>query len=86
VGESVSVGVGEIGALSPTSASAPDAPAATPFAQRVTSYAAGSEPEAAADTPAPTRPETEADGQSSPAAAEQATTVTPPGGGETPGP
>jgi hypothetical protein len=86
VGESVSVGVGEIGALSPTSASAPDAPAATPFAQRVTSYAAGSEAEAAGDTPAPARPEADADGESAPAAGEQATTVTPPAGGESPGP
>jgi hypothetical protein len=86
VGESVSVGVGEIGALSPTSASAPDAQAATPFAQRVTSYAAGSEAEAAGDTPAPARPEADADGESAPAAGEQATTVTPPAGGESPGP
>jgi hypothetical protein len=85
VGESVSVGVGEIGALSPTAASAPDAPA-TPFAQRVTSYAAGSEPEAPGDTPAADGPEDEADGQSAPAAREQATTVTPPAGGESPGP
>jgi ribosomal protein L40E len=102
VGESVSLGVGEIGALSPASPSLADAPAATPFAQRVTSYATGSGPEAAADGPAAddqlpagasaagaTRPEAEAeeaDAESAPGAAEQATTATPPAGGESPGP
>jgi hypothetical protein len=98
VGESVSLGVGEIGALSPTSASPADAPAATPFAQRVTSYATGSEPEAAADRPAtdelPAEPseagaagtQAEADAESAPGAGEQTTTVTPPAGGQSPGP
>jgi ribosomal protein L40E len=98
VGESVSVGVGEIGALSPAPASPADAPAATPFAQRLTSYATASGPEAAADRPAPdelpdqsseadaARAEAEADAASRASAAEQPTTVTPPPGGERPAP
>jgi hypothetical protein len=99
VGESVSVGVGEIGALTPASPSQADAPAATPFAQRVSSYATGSGPEAAAEAAAAddqvpaasseadaTRPDAEADAEPAPGAGEQATTVAPPAGGESPGP
>jgi hypothetical protein len=98
VGESVSVGVGEIGALSPAPISPADAPAATPFAQRVTSYATGSGPEAAAHRPASdelpaqsseadaSRARAEADGESAPGAGEQATTVARPAGDESPRP
>jgi hypothetical protein len=96
VGESVSVGVGEIGSLRPsTAAEATAAQPATPLAQRVTSYATGSPPgQAESAQPAPAEQPAggeQANGEQparepSTPSEEQPTTALPPAGGERPRP